>query len=954
MKNSRDRSRAKPSVKPRLSDLYCGRIVRYHNTGKSGEKGGGYGWIEKRLDPSASSRGEYPKVWFHIKKFKRKFPQIAAQLDVEPNAFATKFFWFFVETKIFDGEEKEQVADIYTDIKDLPFTFREVNQELNNRMNLIRGKDVKTKFADDILLIVPDIAIQDLVFYENLLQYASYRSILSHIEYLLSSNISPSVLESTVYSLVRVGYAKELWDGLQNLREILFTPFAERLRKTKESNELQWLIHRLMEISDVQVIRDAELRHIAFRVADEKVLFNSINRLANVSQGGFPADVLEDLETCLLERFHNDLERIWNMIPNVKSHVQYHGFLWRAATDQIKMEILEQRYPRFLSAIKMCEILSYDQSTVSYNASEVFERFDEHDSEWVNQFFRMQSEKSGACVGDNELFSRRSEQDCQGTVEPENIECTGWTCPSPTTDAETVEPERIGSRDEWFDDFIDRLRIARAAEKVAIEYYTKLGFATEDISIKAVERNAGKAMDDSWKTADIKLLRRNREYYVDVKSCWMKDKLYYTDLFVKQFKSRRGIKVIYTGVVYKEKKGKEGDEEKLFTVLGEFQVDKLFEISAFCRAYGLDFVLSRVMERKYRDLGQYLPIYLFDYNSLFYRGLEEIVSIVKQLEEDELPKWEDIAVINKFFKKTSAIGVLLAAGKRIPNEWLLNLDSWEKELVDILYRLQEFTKRISLPFVLFSLLIHFLRMVSSESNSANYEPTKCLRVLSVGGYVLGIYDPIRVLNSFIILILEPLWASRSQIQKYKRYRLVGPQWLQGTTIEADQGEQWDTLVAWCQGCGFFPLVYGKNPTCQQCGRLICTNERRGDRSCFTCERRRGCKLNGLPPSIRPALQEVFKILEDYGMTAVREPDYGRQYAFSVQKKRPAPVQHVSIMELMKIVGNTLKNLGYSVRTKSDATNKEIRIPCVQYSEVLLKFSSLRDETFQENVSQPTH
>jgi len=893
MKNSRDRSHAKPSVKPRLSDLYCGRIVRYHNTGKSGEKGGGYGWIEKRLDPSASSQGEYPRVWFHIKKLKRKFPQLAAQLDVEPDAFATKFFWFFVETKIFDGEEKEQVADIYTDIKELPFTFREVAHELNNRMNYIRAKEVKTKFADDILIIEPDIAIQDLVFYESLLQHASYRSTLSHIEHLLSSDISTSILESTVCSLVRAGYAKELWNSLQNLREILFIPFAERLRKTKESDELQWLVNRLMEISDMQVIRDAELRRIAFRVADEKVLFNSINRLADVSRGDFPMDVLEDLEMCLLERFHNDLERVWNMIPNVKPYVQYHGFLWRAATDQMKIEIIEHKYPRFLSAMKMCERLSYDRSVTSCDASEVLERFDEQDDEWVNQLLRFHPEKA-------------------------------------------------------------ELSIARAAEKVAIEYYIKLGFATEDISIKAVQRSTGRVIDNSWKVADIRLLRRNREYYVDVKSSRMNDKLYYTDLFVKRFKSRDGINVIYTGVVY------EGENEEwregMFIVLGEFQLDKLLEIQAFCRDYGLDFVLIRAMERKYRDSGQYLPIYLFDYNSLFYRDLEEIKGIVKQLEEDELPKWEDIAVVEKFLEKTSAIALLSVSGKRIPNEWLQNLDSWEKELVAVLCRWPEFTKRISLPFVLFSLLIHFLRMVSSESNSANYKPTESLRILSVGGYVLGIADPMRVLDSFISLILEPLWASRAQIQKYKRYRLVGPQWLQGTTSEDSLGEQWDTLVAWCQGCGFFPLVYGKNPICQRCRRLICMNENCRISPCFTCEKpksekHKGCELNGLPPNIRPALQKVLELLEDYGMAVERATNGATWHTFFVQKERQAFAQHGHITELMKIVENNLKNLGRQVHITPDEISVEIQTR--RSKSFKITFSFQRDESIQENVSQTT-
>jgi len=213
-----------------------------------------------------------------------------------------------------------------------------------------------------------------------------------------------------------------------------------------------------------------------------------------------------------------------------------------------------------------------------------------------------------------------------------------------------------------------------------------------------------------------------------------------------------------------------------------------------------------------------------------------------------------------------------------------------------------------------------------------------------------------VLDSFISLILEPLWASRAQIQKYKRYRLVGPQWLQGTTSEDNLGEQWDTLVAWCQGCGFFPLVYGKNPICQRCRRLICMNENCRISPCFTCEKpksekHKGCELNGLPPNIRPALQKVLELLEDYGMAVERATNGTTWHTFFVQKERQAFAQHGHITELMKIVENNLKNLGRQVHITPDEISVEIQTR--RSKSFKITFSFQRDESIQENVSQTT-
>jgi hypothetical protein len=204
MKDSRDRSRVKPSAKPRLSDLYCGRIVRYYNTGKSGEKRGGYGWIEKRLCSSEISHNEYPRVWFHIKKLKKRFPRLARALDADPYSLSGKLFWFTVEVQSVNGESREQVASIYADISQIPCRREEIASEIKRRIDSIADVKHKTIFADDVLLLVPDLVIKEKSLYECLMRHASLDRILSFVEYVSAETLPAPIVENLArYALLQ-------------------------------------------------------------------------------------------------------------------------------------------------------------------------------------------------------------------------------------------------------------------------------------------------------------------------------------------------------------------------------------------------------------------------------------------------------------------------------------------------------------------------------------------------------------------------------------------------------------------------------------------------------------------------------------------------------------------------------------------------------------------------------
>jgi hypothetical protein len=303
MKDSRDRSRVRPSAKPRLSDLYCGRIVRYYNTGKSGEKRGGYGWIEKRLCSSELPHNEYPKVWFHIKELKKRLPRLAKALDADPYSLSGKLFWFTVEVQNVNGESREQVASIYADISQIPCRREEIASEIKRRIDSIADVRRKTIFADDVLMLVPELAVEEESLYECLMRHASLDRILSFVKYVSTQTLPASIVENLARYLIRLGHARELWNIGHIPRVFFVQPFIERLSQAEGSEETQWLVERLLEIDSAVVLKDPSVRQLAFQFASSEQLVRCINPIvASEAEVSTIREVLGEWEEYLTQR----------------------------------------------------------------------------------------------------------------------------------------------------------------------------------------------------------------------------------------------------------------------------------------------------------------------------------------------------------------------------------------------------------------------------------------------------------------------------------------------------------------------------------------------------------------------------------------------------------------------------------------------------------------------------
>jgi hypothetical protein len=1059
----------------KLANLYCGRIVRYYNRGKSGERGRGYGWIEKRLDPSTFLELKRSEVWFHISIFKKHFPNLATALDSNPNALSDMLFWFFIGVQDGESGRREYVEEIYTDRREIPFQDDEIVLEIKKRfesivqetetttptpeaviaaiqkleqtqnpdkiaellMELKRIHDqthfhftdeqkriidtkikrirqikhptyqeivkkasqmleherFKTTFADEILLLAPDLllssndlrervlsyasldgvlrfvdfvsqsgmpsVVEDLVrqqiqlgrlrdiwskwrlsheflvqpFVERLsqteaseerqwlierliqadsvvvlcnqqlrqiaLQYADHKVLLDGVcqvveaaqnqddvrtllteiaghlpscseprrtaladgvlalasELILSSYIlregilsyasldgvlrfvdfvsqsgMPSVVEDLVRQQIQLGRLRDIWSKWRLSHEFLVQPFVERLSQTEASEERQWLIDRLLEIDSWMVLHEPGLRQLAFQIADCRILLNSINQLvASDDQNSIIIPILEDVERYLLDHFAQDLESAWELIPNVEQFVEYRGFLWGVAPDRVKLEILKKRYPKFFCLLEMCENLRHNKGIIFQDLCSIVEQFTECDTRWVLQFIADKREH-----------------------ENEHEQATTYT----------ARAVILGEVDDK--DFLYRNRkyyVARVAEKAAITYYRELGFEVEDLSIVPV--CPGNASDDRWKFADLELQRDNNKHYIDVKSAILMDGMYYSDLFIKKFKSHNERSVSYLGIVSKVNRHcvRGGQKYQRFTpcqrcdsacvvkaktiVLGEINKNIIDKIKSYCDSNGLIFEICKDLIE-----GNHLPIYFFDHNRIFYIDIIDLIKEIKKLEESEIPDWDDTTIALSFYR-TNPIGMFLMARRRLPEDWNRHLDTWAREFVNLIQCIPA-KGMIRLPFVFFAILIHFLRVVSRQVSDEKYDPEEYLKLLSVGEYTLGICDPLDILTNFVENIVKPLWQSRSQIEKFRIFKLKGPQWLQATRSTTSEDAEWVTLVAWCEGCGYFPLVYGRNPTCTSCGRLICMRYRyknfnddicNCESCCYACSQ--NCKLNRL-------------------------------------------------------------------------------------------------------------
>lgn len=367
---------------------------------------------------------------------------------------------------------------------------------------------------------------------------------------------------------------------------------------------------------------------------------------------------------------------------------------------------------------------------------------------------------------------------------------------------------------------------ARGAEKLVIQFYQTLGYAVEDISIHQVTKES-----QDWIKGDIRLDSLN---LLDVKNARSPvNSKVYSEFCVPSFKQYRSNDVKVVGVlspyINKEEidRTKEPSSERSsqkVLVLGDFDKTKLQQLEVLFS----DRIIRIDMSRGF-DTKTYLPPWLFDYDERFYVKQIEVMAPFQQLQDANIPSWEDILTVGQ-----NPLPLLIAAKRKLPQEWLSSLPQWQAEFLNSLLNLP--IERISLTFVFLSLLSHFLTMLSCDD--LEYSPQQYQNILYTNSGMdrpLKLYDPLNIINDFCNA-LQSLWVNRQKVNlaEFKIFKFNGRGLLQGKRSEAESIAT--TILAYCGGwiekkgkCGFTPLVIGKHQTCPTCGRLICT-----EKDCHHC------------------------------------------------------------------------------------------------------------------------
>ncbi|MBC5795680.1 hypothetical protein H5968_11105 [Sphaerospermopsis sp. LEGE 00249] len=483
------------------------------------------------------------------------------------------------------------------------------------------------------------------------------------------------------------------------------------------------------------------------------------NQYIDIVEESLQQQLVNELISRLLQLNDNERQVYWNKVEYLSKNLEYNNFLWEIAPIERKLTIIRERFKKIL------EIISRFQDSEYPYAADI--------SDSRHELYKL-----------NEL---------------ENVLIIKW-------DSNVIDNEFKS----------EKMISARGAEKLVMQFYQKLGYEVEDISIHQVTQQS-----QDWKKGDIKL---NSTELIDVKNSrksYNSDS--YSEFCVPSFKEFRDHDVKIVGVLSPYLRN-DADNPK---ILGSFDKTQLIKIEEIFS----DRFIKIDMPRE-KDINRYLPPWVFDYDDRFYQQQYQILTELQNLKEHDIPSWEDMSFVAQNF-----LPVFIAAKRPLPQYWIDNLPKWQVEFIKGLIELPP--ARITLPYLFLSILRHFLSILSYQGS--DYNPQKYLEIIcttSSKEHPLKIYDPLNIIKDFCET-LHTLWNNRdkeikiskaiSKLTDFKIFTFIGKEWLKGQRSESDTKT---TILVYCGGfiwktrkskrkCGFRPLVIGKHQNCPKCGCLRC-------------------------------------------------------------------------------------------------------------------------------------
>lgn len=361
---------------------------------------------------------------------------------------------------------------------------------------------------------------------------------------------------------------------------------------------------------------------------------------------------------------------------------------------------------------------------------------------------------------------------------------------------------------------------ARLAEKVVLQFFQKLhsDFIVKDISILQpmelfglrIPGYEGETDVGLWREGDIEVSGGSPNGLIDVKNAQRNSRGIYSNFFVK----RRNKNVYLFGVLSPTENELNQKHRQYCTnqlsapiCVGITNPSTLRDIQK--KFQGADYSLNIDFTRPgCTDMHDYLPPWAFDYPHQFYEARNSVIDEIRSMSNHDIERL--LATDRSNFLP------LLLATQRLPTEqWMSNLSSWEQEFIRRIIRLP----RLELGF-LFALLIEFF--VDTHKGYCNlHSPEEWKRFLYSEHFPenrpLGIYDPLNIILQFINA-LGILYVNLGRARlKFDRFDFKGPGLMRGRLANGTMR----TILAYCGGCGSFPLIYGREETCIKCGYLVC-------------------------------------------------------------------------------------------------------------------------------------
>jgi hypothetical protein len=383
-----------------------------------------------------------------------------------------------------------------------------------------------------------------------------------------------------------------------------------------------------------------------------------------------------------------------------------------------------------------------------------------------------------------------------------------------------------------------KMLAARCAEKVAMRFYKGLGYEVRDVAIEQLGRAS-----DVWQTHDLEL---NDGKPIDVKNsrCQI-HRDYYVAHEVKH-KHSAGREVTLTTILSPYLKLEHLDNpDKIpidwhvpgVRVLGETVKT---EIEYFSDVFVTDNFNFEV------DVDQLIPSWLSEFPTAYYASQTRHIEHLREpnlLPPDEA--WE--------FLSLPPVSAFVRTGSALPTSMKTNLHGWQIEFIDRLQKLAN-NKQISRPYLYLAILSHFLDSLRAPPNG--FDPAGYRQLLfsdislfpshnssnsrisdpipAKAFYPCGLYDPLARVYG-LCDTLNVLWqyGNRKELQEFRSFRLSSKDLLLGRKPARDA---WVTLVAYCGGdkyhiinnekkwigkCLNYPLIFGREKTCQACNKLIC-------------------------------------------------------------------------------------------------------------------------------------